>query len=125
MTSITPRNLLNAANCGNHVSNDDLKQLAKDLTRDRPAGLITIQTKFIGPTSTKGDRVKATISGTSFSKTVGYDHRLHTTDAHHYAALFLLSSWFEGELYVRQSQLEFIGRDDNDQNGFCFVYRFV
>ena len=118
--STTQANLITAMNCGNHVNNDDLKQLAKDLNRARPTGLLTITTKFLGPTNTKGSRIRATINGVRTIKTVGYDHALHTTDAHHYAALALLSTWFEGE------QLEFIGMDDTpDGKGFSFVYRFV
>ena len=120
MTTATPDQLVNAANCGNHCTNDEIKELAKTMVRDRPVGLLVISTKFYGPTDTKGARIKATINGTKVSRTVGYDYGLHTLDAHAYAAFYLLSSWFEGE------SLQYQGHDESaDGKGFCFVYRFV
>ena len=119
-TTVTPENLLNAANCGAHCSNDELKELSKSLVRAKPAGLVIISTKFMGPTDTKGSRVKATLNGTNVTRTVGYDHSLHTVDAHHYAALFLLSGWFEGE------SLQYVGHDESqDGKGWCFVFSWA
>jgi hypothetical protein len=120
MTITTPARLVNAANCGNHCTNDELKDLAKSLTRELPVGLVMISTKFFGPTDTKGSRIKATINGTNSSRTVGYDHSLSTLDAHAYAAVYLLSSWFEGE------SLQYQGHDESaDGKGWCFSFRFV
>ena len=119
MTTYTPPRLLNAANCGAHCTNDELKDLAKSLTRTSPVSLLSISTKFVGPTNTKSARIKATINGTNVSKTVGYDYSLHTLDAHLYATLFLLSTWFEGE------SLQFQGHDETtDGKGWNFVYKF-
>jgi hypothetical protein len=119
-TSTTPTNLINASNCGNHCSNQELQDLAKSLTRAQPVGLLIISTKFYGPTNTKGSRIKATINGTPVTKTVGYDHGLNTLDNHAYAALFLLSSWFEGE------SLQYQGHDETeDGKGWAYVFKFV
>jgi hypothetical protein len=46
-----------------------------------------IETRYLGPTNTKGGRIKATAY--SGSITVGYDHALNTEDAHKAAALAL------------------------------------
>ena len=116
----TPDRLINAANCGNHCTNDELKDLAKSLTRELPVGLVIITTKFFGPTDTKGSRIKATINGTTCNKTVGYSHALNPLDNHAYAALFLLSTWFEGE------SLQYQGHDESaDGKGWCFAFRHV
>ena len=120
MTTATPNQLINAANCGIHSTNDEIKELAKRMVRDRPAGLLIINTRFMGPTDTKGARIKATINGTKVSRIVGYDYGLHTLDAHAFSAFYLLSCGFEGE------SLQYQGHDDlADGKGFCFVYRFV
>lgn len=120
MTIYTPERLVNAANCGTHCSNDEIRNLAKSMVRERPAGLLIISTKFYGPTNTKGSHIKATINGTRFSRTVGYDHSLGTVEAHAYGAFYLLSGWFEGE------SLEYVGHDETpDGKGFSFVFRFV
>lgn len=113
----TATELISAVNCSSQSTNDELKALAKAMTRQRPAGLLCISTKFYGPTNTQGARVKATINGTNVSKTVGYDHSMHTLDAHAYAAFYLLSGWFEGE------QLEYLGHDETpDGKGWSFVF---
>ena len=48
-----------------------------------------IETKYFGPTNTKGGRIKATAWGGS--ATVGYDHALNTEGAHKAAADALIS----------------------------------
>ena len=118
--SRTPARLVNAANCGNQCTNDELHDLAKSLTRELPVGLVIITTKFFGPTDTKGSRIKASMNGVGISKTVGYGHGLNPLDNHMYAALFLLSTWFEGE------SLQYEGHDESpDGKGWCFAFRFV
>ena len=120
MTTATPTQLVNAANCGMHSTREELKELAKSMTGERLRCLLIISTKFMGPTDTKGARIKATINGTKVSRTVGYDYGLHTLDAHAYAAFYLLSSWFGGE------SLQYQGHDEtSDGKGWCFVFRFV
>lgn len=114
MTTTTPERLINAANCGNHCSNDEIKSLAKSLVREQPVNLVIITTAYVGAS------IKARINGTSFVKRVTYDHALNPLDNHAYAALFLLSTWFEGE------SLQYQGHDDSlDARGYCFTFRFV
>ena len=120
MTVSSPPCLINAANCGNHCTNQELQALAKSLTRELPVGLLMVTTKFIGPTDTKGSRIKATINGVKFSKTVGIDHSLNSLDNHAYAALFTLSAWFESET------LQYQGHDESpDGKGWTFSFRFM
>lgn len=120
MTSTTPARLITAANCGQHSTNDELKALAKGMIRECPLDLVVVSTKFIGPTNTKGSRIKATLNGTTVTKTVGLDYSLNELEMHAYAAFYLLSTWFEGE------QLQYWGYDGTaDGKGYNFVYRFV
>lgn len=119
-TITTPPCLVTAANCGSHCTNNEIKDLAKSLTRELPVGLLIITTKFLGPTDTKGSRIKATINGVNISKTVGYDYALNSLDNHAAAALFVLSGWFEGEHLIYQ------GHDEAPNgNGWSFVFRFT
>lgn len=114
MTTSTPERLINAANCGNHCSPDEIKALAKSLVRELPCSLVIITTKYVGGS------VTATINDTRATKRVSYDHGLNPLDNHAYAALFLLSTWFEGE------SLQYQGHDDSaDGKGYCFTFRFV
>lgn len=46
-----------------------------------------IQTKFLGPTSTRGARIKASCAGASL--TMGYDHACDPVDNHRTAATLL------------------------------------
>ena len=48
-----------------------------------------IETRYLGPTNTKGGRIKATAWGGSV--TVPYDHALNTEDAHKAAADALIA----------------------------------
>ena len=50
----------------------------------------TIQTKFLGATRTKGERIKATTTS-GISKTISYDYGLSTEGAHRKAVQALLS----------------------------------
>lgn len=47
-----------------------------------------IETRYLGPTNTKGGRIKATAAAGSV--TIGYDHALNTEGAHKAAALTLI-----------------------------------
>ena len=114
MTTTTPERLINAANCGNHCSPDEIKALAKSLVRELPTSLIIITTAYTGGIIT------ARINDTRGSKRVSYDHGMGPLDNHAYAALYLLSAWFEGE------SLQYQGHDDSeDGRGYCFTFRFV
>lgn len=65
-----------------------------------------IQTKFLGPTDTKGSRIKATCAAGSV--TIGYPHELSADTAHWSAAKTLIiklgwvdveyGNWFQGGL---------------------------
>ena len=48
-----------------------------------------IETRYLGPTNTKGGRIKATAWAGSI--TIGYDHALNTEDAHKAAADALIA----------------------------------
>jgi len=50
----------------------------------------TIQTKYLGATHTKGERIKATTTS-GISKTIGYDYGLSTEGAHRKAVQTLLA----------------------------------
>ena len=50
----------------------------------------TIQTKYLGATQTKGERIKATTSG-GISKTIALDYGLSTAGAHRKAVQALLA----------------------------------
>lgn len=49
-----------------------------------------IETKFIGPTNTKGARIKAILACKSI--VIPYPYEYEETEAHHYAALSLINT---------------------------------
>jgi hypothetical protein len=52
-----------------------------------------IVTKYLGPTNTRGARIKATASGGRYSVTIGYPHELSGEAAHWEAARQLISKF--------------------------------
>lgn len=54
-------------------------------TTDFAFGLVMIQTKFLGPTNTKGSRIRAWARD-GFSLTIPYPHELTGLACHYYAA---------------------------------------
>ena len=74
-----------------------------------------IVTKFISPTSTQGERIKATHhrdSSEKFSKTIGYDYGYKTEDQwmnHRDAAQALIDSWPMNE--YGSYTLQYVGYD--------------
>tara|TARA_R100000152_G_C6732479_1_gene156980 strand:+ start:706 stop:990 length:285 start_codon:yes stop_codon:yes gene_type:complete len=74
-----------------------------------------ICTEFIGPTGTKGERIKATHhrdSGQKFSKTIGFDYNYKTDERwmnHQDAAQALIDSWPMNEF--GSYTLQYVGYD--------------
>jgi len=61
--------------------------------------LQAIETKFLGPTNTKGARVKATAQ--CGSKTIPWDHSKNPEDNHKAAAEALIKAWdWDGVWYI-------------------------
>ena len=52
----------------------------------------TIETKYHGPTNTRGSRISATASGCRKRVTVSYDHALNSENNHKAAALKLMEA---------------------------------
>lgn len=69
-----------------------------------------IETKYLGPTNTKGSRIKAT-SGSGLTLTIGYHHDLNSEQNHRLAAQLLC------EKYKWPTDL--IG--GSTVSGYCFV----
>lgn len=60
--------------------------------------MIAIETKYLGPTNTRGSRIKA-YTDNGHSLTIGYPHELDTRDAHAKAAVELARSLgWDGDL---------------------------
>ena len=71
-----------------------------------------IETKYLGPTDTKGARVRASSQARSF--TVGYDHRLNPSDNHAGAAVALAGKYgWTGRL---------VGGGNATGTGYVFVF---
>lgn len=71
-----------------------------------------IETKFIGPTNTRGSRVKA--SAQAGSVTIGWDHALNTDENHAKAAQALADKYgWEGNM---------VGGGNAAGNGNVFVF---
>lgn len=77
-----------------------------------------IITKFLGPTNTKGARIKASCAGGSL--TIPYPHELNTDDAHMFAALQLsdklewsahVSEWIAGSVHTHKSGYVYVARE--------------
>jgi len=77
-----------------------------------------IATKYIGPSNTKGSRIKATAAAGSV--TIGYDHRLNPEENHMAAAHALATNlgWIEN-LSARGFELAQGGSPEG--NGYIFV----
>lgn len=73
----------------------------------------TINTKYIGPTNTKGSRIKATHSGKSLSVTLSYDYGLNADENHLQAAKVLRDKlgW----------KNQFYGGSNQSGDGYVFV----
>lgn len=48
--------------------------------------MVTVQTRYIGPTNSRGSRIKAYSEAFPRGVTVSYDHALNSEDNHHAAA---------------------------------------
>ena len=75
-----------------------------------------IVTKYLGPTNTRGTRVKASHyrdSDTTWTKTVFWDHSLEASENHLKAAEALVESWPFKDLKV-------LGRG-HDHNHYYFI----
>lgn len=62
--------------------------------------MVAIETRYLGPTDTKGSRIVAT-DANGGRVVVGYSDALHVDDAHNCAALALLKKRGWGGLWVR------------------------
>lgn len=77
---------------------------------------IAIHTKYIGPTNTKGSRIKATVrrdSKTLWTASVPFDHALNCEERHASAARALLQKHVPSQLtetlYIAGSTLDNLG----------------
>ena len=81
---------------------------------------IAIHTKYIGPSNTKGARIKATIrrdKKTRWSVTVPFDHSLDCEQRHAHAAFTLIGKYLPSTLY----ETLYLAGSTLDNAGYVFT----
>lgn len=79
--------------------------------------MIAIHTKYIGPSNTRGARIKAYASD-GRSVTVGYDHALDSDKAHFQAA----RAFADKHLKYTPDMSRMAYGDSADGKGYCFCF---